>query len=389
MRVTADNPSGWMQDLLLPWLEDPARDHRQLVRWLQALDLPPVDPDEEPYLWILRGLPTGGDLPEYEEKLAESSARLLDSEPDVRLMGGDPDMVCYNLLELCARLRCEIILAGPLRSLYRRNNLAGRRYLGMDLRHSLRFALTHNQPDCELEPVWMAMVRGEATPGLVGSRLDGYDGILHMQVRGQPGVPPREAIVRALSELSGVLKNSSERVHDFAALLLRLCDQFPGHFDSLALIQMSDKQCWPAWTDMAIPALFVRVGENHYVAWRPVYEFARQMGSVKEIRTFCAARVVELQVEAALAPLVAKVGEVVEEFRYHGEERNIVMCTAWSAVRANHWRNWPQTATRVAESLHANSFRRLFGPQLCTDTSLQDPAPSPRAIVSYQLLQAA
>src|SRR5664280_1906722 len=118
MRVTPDNPSGWMQSLLIPWLENPARDERQLVRWLQGLDLPPVDPNEEPYLWILRGLPPGGDLPEFEEKLAESIARLVGSAPDVRLLADDPDMVVFNLLELCSRLRCENTLASPLRLLH-------------------------------------------------------------------------------------------------------------------------------------------------------------------------------------------------------------------------------------------------------------------------------
>src|ERR1039457_1266009 len=293
MRVTPDNPSGWMQALLIPWLENPARDERQLVRWLQGLDLPPVDPNEEPYLWILRGLPPGGDLPGLEEKLAESIARLAGSAPDADLLAGDPDMFLFNLLELGARLRCEKTLAPPLRLFRDRNKLPGRKYLGMDLRHSLRLALTHNQPDSELEAVWMAMIEGRETPGLVGSSADGVKGILHMKIPGQPGDPPAHAIAEALTVYSQVLKNPAASAGKFAELLQLARKRFPGHFEGLAFIEMSDRQKWLEWTDMAIPELFFATGQSRYITWKPVYEFARQVNSVQVKRQFCDGRIQE------------------------------------------------------------------------------------------------
>jgi hypothetical protein len=131
-----------MQRLLLPWLDDPQRDERHLLRWLEGYGYGDalVDPNEEPYVRLLRGLPAGADLPKYERELARSAAGLLNSKPDLQLDSEDPDKVLYNLLRLCGHLRCATILAEPLRALFHRDSLEGRRYLDIDLRHQLRFA---------------------------------------------------------------------------------------------------------------------------------------------------------------------------------------------------------------------------------------------------------
>ena len=352
MRV-ADTPYGWMQSLLLPWLEDPRRDTRQLLRWLQGLDLPPVDPNDEPYLWILRGLPAGGDLPQWQQRLAEAAAHVLDSAPDVEVAADDPEMLLFNLLELSARLRCEAVLSAPLRAMVGRDKLAGRQYLGMDLRHSLRFALTHNQPDCELEAAWMAMVRGQDTPGLAGSSRDGVEGILQMKVPRQPGAPPKRAIDEALTEYSLVLGDSPTSAAAFNAVLLKVRDRFPGHFGSLAFVEMSDRQKWLAWTDMAIPQLFMQTGEHRYVAWRPLYDFARQMNSVRVTREFCGGRVLEMLVgDPARERLLVRVGKVIEEFRDPGVGAEVATYKAWSAVKANQWRDWPAAAACAVGPLY-------------------------------------
>jgi hypothetical protein len=331
-----------------------------LLRWLQGLDLPPVDPNDEPYLWILRGLPAGGDLPQWQRMMAEAVADLLNSAPDMEVAAGHPEMLLFNLLELSARLRCETVLAQPLRAILRRDKLAGRRYLGMDLRHSLRFALTHNQPDCELESAWMAMARGQGTPGLTGSSRDGVEGILHMKVPQQPGVPPKTAIASALTEYGRALDDSPASAVKFAAVLLKLLDRFPGQFEPTAFVEMSDQNKWREWTDMAIPKLFIQTGEYRYVAWRPLYEFARQVNSVRVTREFCGGRIMEIQVgDPARARLLVRVGRLIEEFRDPRVRSDAILCEAWSAVRSNRWPDWPVSAESFIEPLHRRSLARL------------------------------
>jgi hypothetical protein len=319
-----------------------------------------VDANEEPYLWILRGLPTGGDLPKWERRLAESAKSLLDSKPDVQVEARDPERAFYNLLELCARLRSGTILAEPLRSLRVRNTLKNRHYLGMDLRHRLRFALTHNQPDCDLAPDWLAMIRGEAVAGLLGTSEDGFEGLLHMKRAPQPEAPFWRFIADGLTEFTGLLRNSAEKVSDFAALLTRVDQRFPDQTDPLVFVRMSDAQKWPDWTDMALPRLFIKTGASRYVTWKPVYEFARQMNSVQVTHSLCGERILELQVgDPTRARLLVRVGEVVEQFRYRGECADAVMCEAWSAIRENRWPDWPSGANSVIDTLHRSSLASL------------------------------
>jgi len=343
-----DTPSGWTQALLLPWLDDPQRDERQLLRWLEGYGYGDalVDPNEEPYVRLLRELPPGADLPKYERELARSAVGLLDSKPDLQLDAEDPDKVLYNLFRLCGHLRCATILAEPLRALFRRNSLEGRRYLDIDLRHQIRFALIHNQPDSSLETVWMDMAAGRPVRGLPGVRLDGFEGIKCMQDPKGTGAPPWKAIAMVLTELAGYLSKSVDKVEQFAHLLLEIRERFPIHFDPPAFIVMSDEQHWPEWTDLAIPELFLQTGPGRYIVWEPIYEFVKDLENVQKLNSFCDGRVIEVRVRA-IAKTLKRAARVVEEFRYRAESRETALMTAWSALAANQWDDWPKGASEV------------------------------------------
>jgi hypothetical protein len=230
----------------------------------------------------------------------------------------------------------------------------------MDLRHRLRFALTHNQPDCDLAPDWLAMIRGEAVAGLLGTSEDGFEGLLHMKRAQQPEAPFWRFIADGLTEFTGLLRNSAEKVSDFAALLTRVDQRFPDLTDPLVFVRMSDEQKWPDWTDMTIPNLFIRTGDDRYIAWGPVYEVAKPMNSLRLIQAFCGKRIYEVRVEdPTRARLLVRVGKVFEEFRYLGVDIDSVMCEACSALAENRWEDWPSGANPVVDAFHRSSLANL------------------------------
>jgi len=66
------------------------------------------------YNWFWRGLPIGRERHNAAAALAKRAAELLRREPDVKGIGKDPAVLCYNLLGLCAALDYPDDLAEPL-----------------------------------------------------------------------------------------------------------------------------------------------------------------------------------------------------------------------------------------------------------------------------------
>ena len=80
----APERSRWMQALMIPWLWQDRLDIPRLIGWLQGSGLPPVGHDEEPYHWLLRGIPIPGEARDYlERRFAERLAIVLGEQPDV------------------------------------------------------------------------------------------------------------------------------------------------------------------------------------------------------------------------------------------------------------------------------------------------------------------
>lgn len=320
MQISDQGPVRWMRDLLNEWLQTPGADPGLLVRWLQGYDLPPVGSDDEPYLWLLRGLPLARGRREAERELARRLARLLDGRPDEAGLGEASEKALFNLLKLCAGLSCADELADPLYAMYERRRLTGQ-WRGIDLRDALLGALVTNQTDARLEPVWQAMLRGEPDGFLGGDEDDGFDGIVAMPpTRTTRGQPALDAIGRALGSMAKLLHDESDRCRQFQRLVMRVQETYPGRPNwDYDLIVMADTYGWPDWACESISLFALEPGEHpdgsrgfmlRKVAVDLIADDARRGGG-----EFCQGKVVRVTVSGARAAQVAKLASSVEEAR--------------------------------------------------------------------------
>lgn len=234
-----------MQERLTAWLDKPEAEAGQLVRWLEGYDLPAEHPYEEPYLWLLRGLPLGRERHNYASALSVHLAALLDEQPDVRPRGRRPERLLYNLLSLCGALDYPDQLAGPLNDMLVRGRLAGE-WEGSDLRRTLLWALITNQVDARHKERWEKMLQGIPDGFLGGTPVEGYRGILRCPSAGR-GVPDCDAIGSGLKQMALCFENDSDRRLKFDDLLAQTKSAYPGLDWDYRLILAGTKNGWPIW----------------------------------------------------------------------------------------------------------------------------------------------
>src|SRR6185295_10572151 len=162
-----------MRAFLAAYLHDEERPDDELVDWLQGYDLPIGSSSEEPFVWLLRGLPLAGERKKARCQLGQRVARLLDAEPEIHRPGRRPDQLIHNLLMLAAGLGPLQELASALDRLLERSALSGE-YRGLDLRASLRMALIENQIDARWAPHWFEMLENGGAPKLPGGPSHGF-----------------------------------------------------------------------------------------------------------------------------------------------------------------------------------------------------------------------
>ncbi len=219
-------PRAWMEHRLLAWLSGSGPRSAQLERWLQGYDLPVLAAEEEPYVWLLRGLPQE-DRYRWESRMAAEVAELVGQQPDVEPRGRRPQRLLYNLLMLAAGLSSPDELGERLWQMYERRSLAGD-WLGSDLCDALRSALAENQLDDRLAPLWESMLRGRTNGFVSGSELDGMDGVVLMpRSARERGAPHFEAIGGGLARLAAVLEDDPRRERTLERLLRRLSGLYP------------------------------------------------------------------------------------------------------------------------------------------------------------------
>lgn len=249
---TEDTPTGWMREALLPWLGKKDWTTAELLGFLQGYGLPPVGHDEEPYVWLLRGLPSGANRQNAETELAHRVAALLREQPDVNRPGRRPEQALCNLLLLCVGLNAAEILAKPLAELYdrqmKKNTLAGS-WIGLSLSARLRDALIENQIDNRFKQLWLEMSKGNSSERLPGHPPHGFSGILWMpKLEGQRGIPDIEAIGEALKSLTVYLESAADRSKRFERFLRRVKDAYPDVSWDLEFLLMCYGNQWPKWT---------------------------------------------------------------------------------------------------------------------------------------------
>ncbi|MCI0488513.1 MAG: hypothetical protein L0229_18145 [Blastocatellia bacterium] len=245
-----------MRKMLGEWLAREDWQPRQLIDWLQGYDLPPVGHGEEPYLWLLRGLPPADERYEAEIKLASRVARILEDKPDEKRPGTRPDEVLYNLFMLCAGLNCADQLARPLYGVFKRGVLKGE-WLGVDLRYALQTALILNQVDDRLYPVWKTMLETGRHDFLPGDENDGLEGVRFMppssEKRGEPAI---EAIGMALKAMAIHLDQDEEHRTEFRSLINKIVETYPGRPTwDIDLLYQAGKNQWLDWAMQSIPGM--------------------------------------------------------------------------------------------------------------------------------------
>ncbi len=244
-----------LREMLAEWLAREEWHPQQLIEWLQGYDLPPVGHDDEPYLWLLRGLPVANERYEAEVELANRVARILEDEPDRKRPGTRPDQVLYNLFMLCAGLSCPDQLADSLYGVFQRGVLEGE-WLGVDLRYALQIALILNQSDDRLLQEWEAKLDSRKQVFLPGSEYDGFEGIRLIPSVDGRGKPALDAIGKALRAMAIHLEDDEERSAQLVSLINRVVETYPGRQTwNIDLLYQAIRNRWPDWAMQSLPLM--------------------------------------------------------------------------------------------------------------------------------------
>lgn len=261
-----------MQRLISAWLEGSDRSNQKLIDWLQGFGLPSARYEDEPFRWLLRGVPLAGERHYIENKFAQRVAAFLQEKPDESHVGRRPTELLYNLLELCAALSVPDQLANPLYEMFERRILKGS-WRGIDLRISLRRALIFNQIDNRLESVWQDLLSGNGHAWLLGDHYDGFEGVrLQPHSPDSRGEPDTNAIGCALAAMTTHIESNRLCRLEFRDLINRVLATYPGRptwYEEL--IEQADEKKFPAWAVSALPSLCVRLNERDYGSANHVY----------------------------------------------------------------------------------------------------------------------
>jgi hypothetical protein len=244
-----------MRSTVSSWLSSDDWNSTRLIDWFQGYDLPALGHEEEPYLWLLRGIPESGERRPTEKAMANRVAVLLREQPDVRRPGRRPDQVLYNLFMFCAGLSSAEELADPLFEVLERYRLQGK-WHGVDLRTSLKAALIANQLDARLWSVWEESLVGEPK-FLPLDESELVDAVRLMpQSPDRRGEPAIDFIGRALKLVAERRSSDSDKEEIFASLTTNVMDTYPGHQWGRDLLVQAMKHDWPKWAVENIPVTY-------------------------------------------------------------------------------------------------------------------------------------
>lgn len=257
----------------------------KLLDWLKGYELPAVGHTEEPYVWMLRALSFSEAF--YRRELARRIALLIEKDRPHERLGDDyDDELLYNLLYLCAGLRCREELGEPLRGVYDFFSRAdGARALPIegryDLRGALRDAIIPNQIDGALGRAWRQMLGGRPHALLRGSAYAGFDGLVHMPERRREHYEPAIGEIGwALARMAEHLKDEKDRHRSFRRLVEHAQKAWLGHGDwDREMMEQAIANDWPAWMALRLDNLAVKTeeagGTEHFLIWNFYLKYLR------------------------------------------------------------------------------------------------------------------
>jgi hypothetical protein len=305
----------------------------ELIDWLQGYELPPVGHEDEPFMWILRGLPEADERYWAESQLAIRVAQFLVEKPDQERPGDHPDQVLYNLLMLCAGLSCPDQLADLLYQLFERRQLSGQ-WRGVDLRDALTAALISNQIDNRLEEVWRQMSQGLEHDYLTGDEFDGFEGTRLMPPSQEKrGVPSLDAIGTCLKAIASGLNDETDRRKEFRYYLKRVIETYPGWPTwEVDLILQADRNHWPTWAIESLPKLYVAIDRETYgreskLIWHYVLACIPESYSYEVLQELCDGQVLEVIIPESHLTFFELIAQRFEQARHQNpfpSDRSII-----------------------------------------------------------------
>lgn len=317
MDTNCENESTEQVPMIREWLASENWNTARLVDWFQGYDLPPAGHDDEPYLWLLRGIPDDDERYAAEKKFASRVATLLQQEPDVKRPGKRADQVLYDLLMLCAGLSCPDELADPLFEVFERRQLQGT-WRGVDLRSALKSALILNQKNARLLDTWETLVQNGRHDFLIGDEWDGYEGLRLMpdsgDKRGEPAINP---IGKALKTIGSKLEQERGRRTKYRSLINRVIETYPGRPTwNLDLLQQATRNEWPIWSIECLPSLYIPIphnGSSHRtLTWHYIVACIPRSMNFRIVEKRCQDQVFELEVPDDTARFLESIAPAFE-----------------------------------------------------------------------------
>jgi hypothetical protein len=315
------------------WLNQQKWELQELIDWLQGYMLPPVGYDEEPFVWMLRGLILTDDRYKAESEMAVRLAKFIESAPESTQLGNRPDQVLYNCFMLCAGLSYPKILGRPLYTVYERRSVKGE-WLGVELRDALQLALVTNQIDTRLQPVWEDMLNGRTDDFLPGDEYDGFNGIIFMpSSKAGLGEPALNEIGDALQSMTEHLGLDKERRPIFSSLIKKAVEAYPGRPSwSVDLIMQANEKQWPAWAVECIPNLFIPLErgseeDNRALIWHYIIACVPDSYQYSVLNPLCNGHVLHVRFSAQTATFIEYIAPFFERVRIGNQfpsERSMV-----------------------------------------------------------------
>ena len=326
----------------------------QLVRWLRGIDLPPLDEEIHPYVWLYRALAVQGEREPLRRTLAQRCAELLSQGYDkANAPQVDSDLL-FNLLGLCTLLREPSILAEPLWAMAARGEFS-KEWGGGLLPHQLRVALAENQlPEKELLPgqgdeslkgVWVSMLDGKPHPALGGQPIDGFEGLRLLPRADASGLPNFDAIGTGLSGMARYLNGSTHRRAEFRAQIARAVRGRPDVDWARELVLQAHRTHWQRWAVQCLPGLFLDLGMSEdgtqrVLLWTPILDSIPSELPRGELHWLCDGEVADIALPVETYELASALARKIEPYRRsnpYESDRSVVASVAHALMELELW----------------------------------------------------
>ena len=320
MTINSDLPSPsttteLLVELIEAWAARQDTTSAELIEQLYAYTIPRQDAYEEPFQSILDGIYWSTRRPSLEDFYAERLSKLI-----IELLAGEdpgrrPHDLLYNIFMLAVGLQRPAVLGPVLQDIYFNKLSKLRAICGskFDIRilNSLRTALTVNQHNRAMWPLWQKYSRQEHVEEMEGTPLEALQGAIFLPTDSQHAdqsskqaddLPDYDAIGEVLKGVAAWCAPLHDRRKTFRECTRQLKRQIPDLEDwDMQLIMMADKHDWPRWAVESLDslAIFDEPAEDNQPVfaylWTPIVESLPESYRTLEA-SYCGDRVKKIEI---------------------------------------------------------------------------------------------